>query len=509
MPSFTRVIKNTGFLYVRLIVSFLLSIFTTRILLKALGVSDFGTYQVVAGVVAMLLFLNSSLASATQRFMSYAKGEGNFEKQKVIFNVSLVLHFIIAVIICLLFMIGGFFFFNGILNIEVHRLFAAKVAYSCLIISTLFSIVNVPYDAVINAHENMLYYSIIGIVESFLKLLIAIACVYTCHDKLIVYSVLMAIIPFATLTVMKIYCHRHYEECVISFHKYIKRPVMISMAKYAGWNVFGSFAGLVSGHGTNILLNHFFGTAVNAAMGVYGQLNAQMQSFSTTLLKALNPVLVKSEGEKNRQAMYKYAFTGAKLSVCLYAFFAIPIIIDRDFILDLWLAKVPPYTASFVQLALIWTFFSQVGGTLYTTIGAIGKIKETQIINAILRLVNLFFIYLAFSHDYPPYIWMIISCITSFIQLIVVVSYNKKYGGMNVLSYFLEVFCRTLGAIAISFVTVYIIWLFIDHHIIRFIVTIISSLVIYGLLFFLMALDRFEKKKLLELCCQLNKIHKK
>lgn len=502
MTTSARILKNTGFLYLRLILTFVLSLITTRILLNSLGVSDFGIYQVVCGAIGMLMFLNSSLTSATQRFMSYTNGEKDFDKLKSIFNVSIVLHFIVAVIICILFAAAGYFFFNGILNISEDRLFAAKVAYVCLVVTTVLTVINVPYDAILNAHENMLYYSIIGVVESILKLLVAIACMFSSYDRLIVYSVLLATIPFITLTIMKLYCHKHYEECVIDLKRYLKRPLMSQMTKFAGWNLFGSFAGLVSGHGNNILINYYFGTAVNAGMGVYSQVNAQMQSFSSTLLKALNPVMVKNEGGKNRQSMYQYAFTGAKLSVCLYAFFAIPIIIDREYILHIWLKVVPPYTTSFIGLALIWTFFSQIGGTLNTTIGAIGRIKETQVITATLKILMLLFIFMAFSNGYPPYCWMIISCIISLIQLMVVVIYNHKYGEMNIGKYLTNVFIRTILSIFISYICVYTLWSLIDIKMLRLIVTIVASVIVYGALFYTVALDTLEKKKIRELICR-------
>lgn len=168
-----------------------ISLYTTRLILDSLGISDFGIFNIVGGAIAMLGFLNAAMASATQRFMSYSEGEGNKEKQKSIFNVSIILHLGISIIVGFLLIIAGYFFFNGILKIPESRIFAAQVVYGSLIISTIFTIITVPYDAVINAHENMKYYAIIGILEAVLKLLIAFYCVYTSHDKLITYGILM------------------------------------------------------------------------------------------------------------------------------------------------------------------------------------------------------------------------------------------------------------------------------------------------------------------------------
>ena len=215
-----RVIKNTGYLYAKMAITMFVSLYTTRLILNSLGASDFGIYNIVGGAIAMLGFLNVAMASATQRFMSFSEGEGNKEKQKYIFNISCVLHLSISIVIGLVLLMAGWFFFHGILNIPEERISAAQVVYGGLIISTMLTVMNVPYDAVMNAHENMRYYAIVGVIESLLKLLVAFACVYTRGDKLIVYGLLMASIPLITLSIMKVYCHRHYEECVISPRRY-------------------------------------------------------------------------------------------------------------------------------------------------------------------------------------------------------------------------------------------------------------------------------------------------
>ena len=292
-----RVIKNTGYLYAKMAITMFVSLYTTRLILNALGASDFGIYNIVGGAIAMLGFLNASMAGATQRFMSYAEGEGDKEKQKYIFNISVVLHAGIAVFVAVVLLVAGYFFFNGILNIPTERIGAAKVVYLSLIISTLLTVMNVPYDAVMNAHENMRYYALVGILESFLKLAVAFVCVYASGDKLIVYGILMACIPLLTLNVMKVYCHKHYDECVIKPRKYWNRGLMKEMTSFAGWSFVGSMGSIVGNYGVGIVLNNFFGTILNAALGIANQLNGMLLFFSNSMLKALNPVIVKKLGE--------------------------------------------------------------------------------------------------------------------------------------------------------------------------------------------------------------------
>lgn len=211
----------------------------------------------------------------------------------------------------------------------------------------MFTVMSVPYDAVLNAHENMKYYAIVGIIESLLKLSVALIVVYTFSDKLIVYGVLMACIPLITLTIMRIYCHKHYTECTIAPKKYWDKTMMKEMTSFAGWNFSGTIASLIGNYGNGILINHFFGVALNAAMGIGNQLNGQLSIFSNNMLKALTPIIVKKEGARDRQSMLQYSFIGCKLSFALLAFFAIPCVIETPFILKIWLKNVPEWTILF------------------------------------------------------------------------------------------------------------------------------------------------------------------
>lgn len=321
-----------------------ISLYTTRLILNSLGASDFGIFNIVGGAIAMLGFLNAAMASATQRFMSYSEGEGNKEKQKSIFNVSFILHLGISFVVGIALLIAGYFFFNGILNIPEDRIFAAKVVYGSLIVSTMFTVMTVPYDAAMNAHENMKYYAIVGIFESFLKLAVAFACVYTTFDKLIVYGSLMACIPLITLTIMRVYCHKHYEECVIAPRRYWNKGLMKEMTSFAGWNFMSSAVIIISAYGQGIILNNFFGTLLNAAQGIASQINGQLQVLSSNMLKAVNPILGKSAGAQNTQMLIKSTMFGAKYASALYSLIAIPVFIEAPYILKLWLHNVPEWT---------------------------------------------------------------------------------------------------------------------------------------------------------------------
>jgi O-antigen/teichoic acid export membrane protein len=398
-----RVAKNTMFLYGKMAITMFISLYTTRLILNALGASDFGIFNIVGGAIAMLGFLNAAMAGATQRFMSYSEGAGDKEQQKQIFNISFIIHFGIAIVMGISLLIAGWFFFNGILNIAPERMYAAKVVYGSLIVSTIFTVMTVPYDAVLNAHENMLYYSIVGIVESIFKLGAALAVVYMDGDKLVLYGILMACIPLITISIMRIYCHRKYTECIIAPKRYWDKKLMKEMTGFAGWNLISTSVIMVSAYGQAIILNSFFGPILNAAQGIAGQVNGQLQVLSSNMLKALNPIIGKSAGANNADLLRKSTFFGAKYSTALYMLIAIPVFIQAPYILKLWLKELPEWTIVFVRFQLVKSFIEFQFGTIPGAIAATGRIKGYTIWSVIFNVLQLPVIYFLFKAGFPPY----------------------------------------------------------------------------------------------------------
>lgn len=393
-----------------------ISLYTTRLVLNALGASDFGVFNVVGGAISMLGFLHAAMSSATQRFMSFYEGKGEKEKQKEIFNVSSVLHFCIALILGVILLFAGYFFFNGVLNIEAERIYAAKAVYASLIISTVFTVMTVPYEAVLNAHENMFYFSIVGILESLLKLAVALIIVYYGGDKLELYGMLMACIPLMILTIMRVYCHRKYSECIIAPRKYWNKSLMKEMTSFAGWNLLGSGSGLIGNYGNALVVNHFFGAVVNAALGVANQLNGQLMAFSNNMIKAINPVIVKKQGEGKQKMMMYYSLLGGRVSFLILAIFAIPVIIETPYILRLWLQQIPDWAIIFLRLALVRRLIEQLTITLNTSLSAHGDIKGMNISSLAANLFPLPVLYICFSNGLPPY-WLYIIAIVLMVFL--------------------------------------------------------------------------------------------
>lgn len=339
-------------------ITMFISLYITRLILNSLGASDFGIFNIVGGAISMLAFLNGSMAAATQRFMSYAEGENNEGKKIVIFNSSIVLHLIIAFSVGVLLEIGALFLFDGILNIPEDRISSAKIIYHCAVLSTMFTILTVPYDAVINAHENMLYYAAVGVFESLLKLGTAFIVVYTLSDKLIIYGIFTAITALIIQLIMRIYCIRHYPECQLKLRNAVDASILKEMTIFAGWNALSSILGVLSQYGVGVVLNHFFGTIVNAAQGIANQISGQLGALSTNAIKAINPVIVKSAGAHDEAMLYRSTIYGSKTLFFIMSICFLPILANLEPILQLWLVNVPQYTLIFIQLYFIVNYLS-------------------------------------------------------------------------------------------------------------------------------------------------------
>lgn len=450
MNQAKRVAKNMGILYARLAITVFISLYVTRLVLAALGVEDFGIFNVVGGAIAMLTFLNASMASATQRFMSYAQGQGNHTKQKSIFNVSMLLHFVIAIVIVLLLEGAGYFLFNGILKIDAERIHAAKLIYQFLIVSTFFTVISVPYDAVINAHENMLFVAILGIVEAFLKLGVALYITYTNFDKLISYGFLMALIAVLLLLIRRMYCHRKYEEVELNISKYYDKLILIEMSGFTGWSFLGSSTGMLTNYGQTIVINVFFGTLINAAQGIAVQINGQLMAFANVLMKALNPLLVKSEASGNRDMMIKATYFGSKISFFILMFFYVPVILEMPYIYNIWLKEVPEYAIIFTSLQLIRSLIEQPYLLLTTGIGAVGKIKYFQIFDSIINVFPLIVSYILFSIGYPPYTLYFVFIVFAIVKGLNTIYFAKIKFNLQMLDFLKKVIFRCF----ISFIVI-------------------------------------------------------
>ncbi len=462
MSTSQRVIKNTLWLYLRMGTSILVNIFTTRILLQALGVSDYGLYNVVGGAISILGFLTASMSSSTQRFISYAEGKGNFDDVKVIFNNALAAHYGVALISGFILALSGFIFFNGVLNIPSGRETVAITIYLCMIISTVFSITVVPYDALLNAHENMKFYSIVGIMDVFFKLTIAGIVFFSRTDKLMLYGILMAVESWLVRLITRQYCILHYAESQnVAIRTYLKIDKLKEMFSFAGWNMANIASGVISLYGMSIVVNHFFGTTLNAALGIATQLSGVMMGVSMNMQKAITPVLAKKEGGHHREQTIEITYIGCKFSFLLFSFFCIPTLFFIDRILELWLNDVPDWTALFCCILICSSLVEQLFLLLYQTIIAHGEIKQYNIVRSIFNILPILIsVVMLECQNFPPYIvlinWLIFY---SFFGGLVNLHYAKKNVGLSIRTFFYRVIGVGLKITIIACVLNYILLL--------------------------------------------------
>lgn len=457
MSDSKRIVKNTIYLYVKTIVSLLVGVFTTRFLLEGLGESDFGLYNVVGGSISMLGFINASMSGVTQRFISYAEGKGDKKNVIKIFNNALLIHNVLALISVGILLIAGLFFFNGVLNIPDGKETDAICIYGCLLFSTSFSITVVPFEAEINAHEEMFVYAILGIADVVLKFLIALSVLYIKTDKLVLYAVLMASESLLIRLLTQIYCKRKYEECKKTrIRQNYEKNLVKEMISFSGWNLLNVGTGMISLFGMNIVVNHYFGVGVNAAMGVATQLSGVIMGMSMNMIKAVTPAIVKSEGGHQRDKMLSLSLSSCKFSFLLFSFFGIPIIFYIKPILELWLKEVPNWASVFCVILIASSLIEQLSVVLYQTIMAEGRVKNYNIWRSITNLTPIIISIIMFAKlNIAPY-WILINWLVwkSFGGGIVNVIYTKINLGLKIRD-FLNAVIRPTLLVCVSSIAIF------------------------------------------------------
>ncbi len=399
-----RIAKNTLLLYFRMLFTIVVGLYTSRVVLNTLGVSDYGVYNVVGGIVAMLSFLNSALTAASQRFIAFELGHGDISKLKRIFCTSVTIHAVLAVIIFIIAETIGLWFVNTHLNIDADRMTAANWVYQFSILTFMLTVLSVPYNSCIVAHERMNAFAYISILEVVLKLLIVYLLLVINHDKLVTYGILVFAVALVVRLTYGVYCKRHFEEC--TYHFNLDKSLFKEMFSFAGWSVVGNLGFSFKDQAANVILNLFFGTVVNAARGVALQVNGIIAGFSTNFMMALNPQITKQYASGDIEGSMNLVYAGSRYSFFLLAFIAIPIMINLDYLLKLWLGTVPGYTSHFLFLALVAALINSMSYPLVTALQATGKIKVFQISICIVMLCELPLAYIVLHFGGKPYMAM-------------------------------------------------------------------------------------------------------
>lgn len=393
-----RIIKNTGMLYIRMLLIMVVTLYTSRVVLKILGVEDYGIYNVVGGIVVMFSFLNSSMSSAVQRFLSFEIGKGDYKQFQKVFSQAISIHIFIAILIVILAETIGLWFLNTQMNIPLFRMSAAQWVYQFSILTFVMSVIQVPYNASIISHEKMSMYAYVSIIEVILRLLIVFVLVWTRIDKLKLYAVLMFAVTCLVTWIYQFYCKRKLKGCHYVFCW--DKKLFGKLINFSGWNLFGNISWVTLGQGLNILLNIFFGPVVNTARAISFQVNSAVSVFVSNFRLAVNPQVVKSYASNNHIYMKKLVFESAKYSYYLLFLLSLPVLLETHIILKLWLGMVPEYTVLFTQLILISTLIQSFDASFAIIFQAVGKIKENQFASGLIYLLVLPASYLFFKLGY-------------------------------------------------------------------------------------------------------------
>lgn len=494
-----RVAKNTLLLYIRMFVYMIVSLYTSRIVLKSLGVEDFGIFNVVGGVISMLGFLNASLTGATSRFITFALGKNDINELRKVFSSAINLHFVLAVIVVLIGETLGLWFLNTHINIPENRIYAANWIYQASLITCFLGISQMPYNSVIVAHERMNIYAYIGIVEVFFKLIIVYVLFFYHGDRLILYSSLLVTTSVLINIFYYLYCIKSFEEC--KYKLVWDKELNKELLSFSGWTLFSSLSWMCKGQGTNILLNIFGGPIVNASRGIAFQVNSAVKSFITNFSTAFNPQITKYYAAGQINELYPFINNCSKIASILLMLLSIPLIVETDYVLILWLGEIPEYVTDFTRLVLIESFFDAFSIALTFSISASGKIKKYQLINGIINVLNLPLSYVFLKYDFSPTIVFIISIFLNIINLIWILYCSKKIFNFPVKEYAIIMF--KLITFYISLILVLNIFTNIfDTGIIRFFIICFVSSVLILLLSYLLVLNPKERNYIITLLKQ-------
>lgn len=469
--------KNTLFLYFRMLFTMGISLYTSRVILETLGISDFGIFNVVGGIIALFSFVNSAMISTTQRFINYEIGCNN-GNAKLVFNTSFMVHGIIALILIVLSETGGLWLFFSKIQVPIERQFAAFCTYQLAVITTIILILSVPYNALIIAHEKMEAFAYISIFEVSAKLIVVFILQWINFDRLIMYSVLLLIVQLLVRMLYNSYCIRHFPEAKLHFKW--DSILLCKMIKFAGWTLWGGFAKICSTQGLNILLNVFFGPSINAARGIAVQIQVAINNFAQNFQVALNPQITKSYANEEYTYMHKLMFVSTKFTFFLMLFLTFPLFFKADLILQLWLKVVPEYSSIFVRLLLLSTILESLSNPMMVASAATGKIKKYQMTVSLIMLSSLPISYFLLKNGYDSYWVLIVDVVVSMLAFIARFYIVSHLVNINILSYLKKViFPISLVGIVLCII-VYNIYEFFSNNIygLLLFVVITSSIII-------------------------------
>lgn len=480
-----------------------IGLYSSRVTLQVLGADDFGIYNVVGGIVVLFLFFNSALTAGVQRYLNFYLGNNDTSSLKKIFSQSVRVFIILSIIIFVLSESIGILLLEKYMVIPSERMNAARIIYQLSIISTLFMMMKIPFNAVIISYEKMSFFAATSLLEGLLKLAGVIILKFIPMDKLILYAIFTLSVSIIMFLIFVFYCKHNFE--IINFKKYNDKTLLKGILSFSGWNILGSAAGALCNQGINIVINRFFGVALNAAMGVANQINNAIYGFLSNFQTAFNPQIVKSYAQDDKEYLFDFVNKTSKYSFFLLYFIILPFLVNREFVMKLWLHEVPEYATTFVIHLCIFTLIDSLSGPLWMLAEAEGNIKTYQIVGGLTGLAVLPFTYLAFKLGLPSYSGLIVHNIQLVCFAIWRLFYLRKRVDFPVFEYFKKVYLPLFVIVPISFFSTYYV-----HKILsgltQFFVSCVFSCIILSVLYIFIGTNKSERKSLFNIIRR--KLHK-
>ena len=489
-----RIAKNTIFLYIRMIIVMVVSLFTVRVVLNALGTEDYGINNVVGGIVTMFAFLTSTMVSASMRFFAYSLGQKDEQKLSDYFTTSFWCYVILIAFIVVLAETLGLWFVKTQLTIPANRMDAALWVYQCSVISFAFSIITIPYNSIIIAREKMDMYAYVGLLEVFLKLAVAYAIMIVSFDNLKAYSVLLCIAGLITNLFYIVYGTVRFKECRVK--RLWNKAVLKEVVSYSGWSLFGAVSGIFRGQGINILLNIFFNPAVNAARAIAYQVNTAINQFVLNFHKAVQPQITKYYATGDYDDFFILIFRSSRLYYYLIFLLSLPILLETPYILTLWLKILPENTILFTRLVIIIAIIDSMSYPIQTSIASTGKIKYFQLVTGGLLILNLPVSYVFLKIGYPPEIAMYIAIVFSIIAQFLRIVFSHHLCNLPISGYIKDVITPIVLVTILSLTIPIILEWSINNALYRFLCVTIVSLFVTCIVIYLFGITKREREML-------------
>lgn len=493
-----RIAKNTIYLYIRMILVMAVSLYTSRVVLDVLGVSDYGIYNAIGGIVVLISILNNSMSSATQRFITFELGKNDLKRVNDTFSMSMTAHIIICIAVLLLGETIGLYYVVNYLNVPPDRHTAAIWVYQISLATVVLNIIRVPYNATVIAYEKMGFFAISSIIDTLLKLVVVLILVFGPYDKLIFYTFLIFLISVVMLGVYMLYCKKSFKTC--RYTGYMERTYFKELLGFFGWNFVGGVAVTGSRQIGNLIVNFFCGTVANAAYGVAMQVSNAIGGFASNFQLAYNPQIVKLYSQQRKEELFRLMNRSALLSYYLLFIISMPIFFNIDYVLALWLKEVPPFAGIFCQWLILYSLIDSVQAPLWMVISATGKIKTYEIWLNSLLILNIPFSYYCLKVGMPAYTVVIISTIINLVSAIIRTIHVKIQIGYPISLYLKEVVSRFI------LVTIpYIIFCFVFFNfseidtLFSFLIFFVCSVLLTLLLIYYVGLNRNDKRVVVEI----------